>query len=188
MTFQGKNTGVDSHILLQGRFQTHGSNPDFLHYRRVLYCLSHQETHCESRYHRCCIHSSSLTHCPVHFGWGIRNPGELLLLHYCKTETTLSSLQFPYRHWERFSIKSVPVASCSHWKVQEMYNLRNKSIADRKWNGERVLLCLEMASCGLYSLDPFDRLSPHEYDTQGVGEKTVGAYTQFDSSNVKGTK
>ena len=37
----GKNTGVGSHSLLQGIFQTQGSN---LHCRQVLYCLSHQRS------------------------------------------------------------------------------------------------------------------------------------------------
>ena len=47
----GKNTGVGSHSLLQGIFLIQGSNPDLLHYRWILYCLSHQgnpkiERHC----------------------------------------------------------------------------------------------------------------------------------------------
>ena len=37
-----KNTGVGSHSLLQGIFQTHGSNLGLLHYRQILDCLSHQ--------------------------------------------------------------------------------------------------------------------------------------------------
>ena len=36
-----KNTGVGSLFLLQGIFPTQGSNPDLLHYRQVLYHLSH---------------------------------------------------------------------------------------------------------------------------------------------------
>ena len=45
----GKNTGVGCHFLLQGIFPTQGSNPptqgwnpDVLHCRQILYCLSHQ--------------------------------------------------------------------------------------------------------------------------------------------------
>ena len=38
----GENTGVDCHALLQGIFPTQGSNPGLLHYRQILYCLSHQ--------------------------------------------------------------------------------------------------------------------------------------------------
>ena len=38
----GKNTGVDCHALLQGIFQTQGSNPGHPHCRRILYQLSHQ--------------------------------------------------------------------------------------------------------------------------------------------------
>ena len=38
----GKNTGMNSHFLLQGIFQTQGSNPGLLHWRQILYCLSHQ--------------------------------------------------------------------------------------------------------------------------------------------------
>ena len=38
----GKNTGVGCRFLLQGIFLTQGLNPGFLHYRQMLYCLSHQ--------------------------------------------------------------------------------------------------------------------------------------------------
>ena len=38
----GKDTGVGCHFLLQGIFPTQGSNPDLLHCRQTLYCLSHQ--------------------------------------------------------------------------------------------------------------------------------------------------
>ena len=38
----GKNTGVDFHALLQGIFPTQRLNPDLLHFRHILYCLSHQ--------------------------------------------------------------------------------------------------------------------------------------------------
>ena len=40
--YPGKNTGVHCHSLLQGIFLTQGSNPG-LHWRQILYCLSHQE-------------------------------------------------------------------------------------------------------------------------------------------------
>ena len=40
----GKNTGVVCHFLLQGVFQTQGSNLGLLHCRQILYCLSHQES------------------------------------------------------------------------------------------------------------------------------------------------
>ena len=35
--------GVGSHSLLQGIFLTQGSHPGLLHFRQILYCLSHQE-------------------------------------------------------------------------------------------------------------------------------------------------
>ena len=38
----GKNTGVDSHSFLQGIFPTQGSNLGLLHFRQILYHLSHQ--------------------------------------------------------------------------------------------------------------------------------------------------
>ena len=38
----GQNTRVGCHFLLQGIFQTQGSNPDLLHCRQIVYCLSHQ--------------------------------------------------------------------------------------------------------------------------------------------------
>ena len=37
-----RNTGVDCHSFLQGAFPTQGSNPGLLHYRQILYHLSHQ--------------------------------------------------------------------------------------------------------------------------------------------------
>ena len=38
----GKNTGVGCHFLLQGIFPTLASNPGLLHYKQMLYPLSHQ--------------------------------------------------------------------------------------------------------------------------------------------------
>ena len=40
--FQGKNTGVSCHFLLQGIFQTQGLNPGLWCCRQILYCLSQQ--------------------------------------------------------------------------------------------------------------------------------------------------
>ena len=40
----GQNTRVGSLSLIQGIFPTQGSNPGLLHYRRILYQLSHQES------------------------------------------------------------------------------------------------------------------------------------------------
>ena len=42
MDFPGKNTRVGSHSLLQGFFPTQESNLGILHYRQILYHLSHQ--------------------------------------------------------------------------------------------------------------------------------------------------
>ena len=39
-----KNTGAGCRSLLQGISLTQGSNPGLLHCRRILYCLSHQES------------------------------------------------------------------------------------------------------------------------------------------------
>ena len=38
----GKNTGVDRHSLLQGIVPTQVSNPSLLHYKQILYCITHQ--------------------------------------------------------------------------------------------------------------------------------------------------
>ena len=40
--FPCKNTGVGCHLLLQGIIPTQESNPDLLHYRQILYYLSHK--------------------------------------------------------------------------------------------------------------------------------------------------
>ena len=45
-----KNTGVGSHSLLHGIFPTLGSNPDLLHFRQILYCLSHQQSPCWTKW------------------------------------------------------------------------------------------------------------------------------------------
>ena len=41
---EGKNTGVGHHSLLKGIFLTQGLNPHLLHYRQILYHVSHQES------------------------------------------------------------------------------------------------------------------------------------------------
>ena len=38
----GKNTGAGRHALLRGSSPTQGLSPGLLHYRCILYCLSHQ--------------------------------------------------------------------------------------------------------------------------------------------------
>ena len=38
----GKDTGLSCHSILKGIFLTQGSNLGLLHYRQILYCLSHQ--------------------------------------------------------------------------------------------------------------------------------------------------
>ena len=43
--FPGKNTGVGCHFLLQGIFHTQGLNPGLLHWRQMLYPLSHQRSY-----------------------------------------------------------------------------------------------------------------------------------------------
>ena len=42
----GKNTGVDSHFLLQEIFPTQGSNPHLLHGRQILHHWATREAHC----------------------------------------------------------------------------------------------------------------------------------------------
>ena len=42
--FPGKNTRVGCHFLLQGIFPTQESNPGLLHYRQILYRLSHERS------------------------------------------------------------------------------------------------------------------------------------------------
>ena len=54
----GKNTG--SHALLQGVLPTQGSNPGLLHYRQILYHLSHQEI---SLIPKCCVKYYTTTCC-----------------------------------------------------------------------------------------------------------------------------
>ena len=51
-----ENTGVGCYALLQGIFPTQGSNPGLLHYRQILYHLSHRGSHKE------CIRISTSIH------------------------------------------------------------------------------------------------------------------------------
>ena len=51
----GRNTGVGSQSLLQGIFPIQGSNPGLLHYRRILYRLSHQGSPSTSLYQHSCL-------------------------------------------------------------------------------------------------------------------------------------
>ena len=44
MDIPGKNTGVGSHSLHQEIFPSQGSNLGLLHYKQILYYLSHQES------------------------------------------------------------------------------------------------------------------------------------------------
>ena len=53
--FPGKNTGVGCHFLLQGSFLIQGSNPDLLHWRQILYLLSHQGSFLENAVVICTI-------------------------------------------------------------------------------------------------------------------------------------
>ena len=46
MEFSGKNTGVGCYCLLQGIFLTQGSNPNLLHYKHIVYHLSHKRSLC----------------------------------------------------------------------------------------------------------------------------------------------
>ena len=46
--FPGKSSGVGCHFLLQGIFLTQESNPGLLHYRQILYRLSHQGSLCNT--------------------------------------------------------------------------------------------------------------------------------------------
>ena len=49
-----QNTGVSSHSLLQGLFPTQGLDPGLLHFRQILYCLSHQGSPPLNLSCRCC--------------------------------------------------------------------------------------------------------------------------------------
>ena len=62
-----KNTGVGCHAFLQGIFPTQGANPGLLHYRWILYYLSHQ-SHGNSMFnfgrncHTAFYHSCTILH------------------------------------------------------------------------------------------------------------------------------
>ena len=49
MGFSRQESKVGCHFLLQGIFLTQGLNPGLLHYRQILYRLSHQEDKCISK-------------------------------------------------------------------------------------------------------------------------------------------
>ena len=71
----GKDTGVDYHALLQGIFQTKGSNLCFLwllHYRWILYPWATGEAQSESE--SCSVLSDSLRHRGLYSPWN--SPGQ----------------------------------------------------------------------------------------------------------------
>ena len=55
-----KNTGVGSHLLLQGNFPTQGFNLDPLDCRKILCCLSHQRSPLYMYKHYTCTNVLSL--------------------------------------------------------------------------------------------------------------------------------
>ena len=75
----GKNTGVGSHSLLQGIFPNQVWNPDLLHCRQILYCLSHQGNPKHAR-----ITSKSLTTETRHRQ---KCPGNFQMLHQKEAST-----------------------------------------------------------------------------------------------------
>ena len=90
--YPDKNTAVHSHSLLQGIFPTQGLNPGLLHYRQILYHLSHQ-----GRPHNVCV-------CVC-----VNN--KIRFWHFYKQETTHFGLRekkklvvgflWPVDHWVR---------------------------------------------------------------------------------------
>ena len=57
----GQNTKMGSLSVLQGIVSTQGSNPGLLHYRRILYQLSHMGSLFFRGYHKCSIFSVDLS-------------------------------------------------------------------------------------------------------------------------------
>ena len=77
--FPGKNTGVDSHPLLQGIFPTQGSNPHLLHCRQNLYRWASRENTLRPFINICWINEWILGH--VSCNLRRLAPGSLTAVH-----------------------------------------------------------------------------------------------------------
>ena len=72
---------VARHALLQGIFPTQGLNPDFLHCRQILYCLSHQGS---------LLHPSSVQNASFHL-----SPESMIARHLTPSTSTFFSTNPP---------------------------------------------------------------------------------------------
>ena len=107
----GKNTGVGSLSLLQGIFTTQGLNPGLLHFRQILYQLSHKEVqvwvkHAKYAYYyyqqtwrtggRCeamrMIKHNAFKKCTIRSSWERKQPHITSPVHI-KSPATLLSVQ-----------------------------------------------------------------------------------------------
>ena len=56
LSMECKDTGMGSHSLLQGIFPAQELNPGLLHYRQILYHLSHQGTRTQAKLESICLY------------------------------------------------------------------------------------------------------------------------------------
>ena len=84
----GKNTGVDSHSLLQGVFLTQRSNPGLLHCRQILYHLSHHSSILKNKWNHAMyriesqnIRYSSFHSIDLHYSQRIKETEKILWIH-----------------------------------------------------------------------------------------------------------
>ena len=103
----GKNTGVSGHALVQGLFLTQGLNLYLLHYRQILYHLSHQEL-------------------PKYLCWNFHDGvggGGFAGGMSCHTCTVNSSVLWPLgpeRRWDTYTLSSWVVLTAL-WGLQSNY-------------------------------------------------------------------
>ena len=132
---------VGCHFLLQSIFLTQGSKPDFLHYRRVLYCLSHQESplypeksHLFTRLSMCCVISVWWSDKDAH-SWRIES-GELAQLAFSPLDYAREVQCFL---WD-FPFTSIVDQLFSDWCSLFLNELISSTRWTRQWQPTPLLL------------------------------------------------
>ena len=118
--FLGKNTGVGSHLLLQGIFLIQGSNLDLLHCRWILYWLSHWGCHLGSFY-------------PKTSGYNLSCFGTRQILTHLFHLHSNSSPDCQWSHWGEYRKRlGFFLLRLSYWS-KKSYSAVGKVLGYQKW-------------------------------------------------------
>ena len=135
--FPGKNTGVGCHFLLQGIFPTQGLNTGLLHWRQILYHLSHQGSPVSAR---CPSLITAAQICPQ----TVRFSQEVTELNY--SSVILAVFHYYFQFWYIFSLLLSHLIQVLSWmtyfgKLQEIFT-RSLHWVSRDIVESRMSYCL----------------------------------------------